>query len=198
MSFRCLSGAKSFDFAPPSGSRAARRGCLERTIALPGLLVSEAGEARFAALLAAVVAALALAAPASAACPTVGDLEGKFICPTCKTTLDQSDAPAARRMKAYLAERVKACASEEQISDELVAQFGPAVLAAPPREGFHWLAWVLPLVGLLGAAAVISALVWRWSRARPADAGASWIGRRELDPELERRLDRELARFDGD
>jgi cytochrome c-type biogenesis protein CcmH len=143
-------------------------------------------------------AALVLAGPASAACPSVADLEGKFICPTCRTTLDQSDAPAARRIKAYLRERVEACASEEQISDELVAQFGPAVLAAPPREGFHWLAWLLPLAGVLGAAAVISALVWRWSRGRPADAAADSNGRRELDPELERRLDRELARFDGD
>jgi cytochrome c-type biogenesis protein CcmH len=145
-----------------------------------------------------IVVSLAVAGPASAACPTVADLEGKFICPTCKTTLDQSDAPAARRIKAYLAERVEACASEEQISDELVAQFGPAVLAAPPREGFHWLAWLLPLAGLLGAAGVISVLVWRWSRSRPLEATADSNGRPELDPELERRLDRELARFDGD
>jgi cytochrome c-type biogenesis protein CcmH len=148
-------------------------------------------------LLLVIGAALVLAGPAAASCPTVADLEGKFICPTCKTTLDQSDAPAARRIKAYLAERVEACASEEQIADELVAQFGPAVLAAPPREGFHWLAWLLPLAGLLGAAAVISALVWRWSRSRPAEASADSNGRPELDPELERRLDRELARFDG-
>jgi cytochrome c-type biogenesis protein CcmH len=146
----------------------------------------------------AVGAALVLAGPAAAACPTVTDLEGKFICPTCKTTLDQSDAPAARRIKAYLAERVAACASEEQIADELVAQFGPAVLAAPPREGFHWLAWLLPLVGLFGAAGVISAFVWRWSRSRPVEATAESNGRPPLDPELERRLDRELARFDGD
>ena len=148
-------------------------------------------------LLLVAVASLALAGPAAAACPTVTDLEGKFICPTCKTTLDQSDAPAARRIKEYLAERVAACASEKQISDELVAQFGPAVLAAPPREGFHWLAWLLPLVGLLGAGVVVSILVWRWSRSRPAEATAESNGRPPLDPELERRLDRELARFDG-
>jgi cytochrome c-type biogenesis protein CcmH len=148
-------------------------------------------------LIAVALASLALAGPAAAACPTVADLEGKFICPTCKTTLDQSDAPAARRIKAYLAERVAACASEEQIADELVAQFGPAVLAAPPREGFHWLAWLLPLAGLLGAGAIVSVLVWRWSRLRTAGAAAELNGRRPLDPELERRLDRELARFDG-
>jgi cytochrome c-type biogenesis protein CcmH len=146
------------------------------------------------------VLALALASPAAAACPTLAGLEGELICPTCKTTLDQSDAPVARQMKAYIRERVEACASEAEIKDELVAQFGPAVLAAPPREGFHWLAWLLPLAGVLAGAAVVSALVWRWSRSRPAPEPAaveSANGRPALDPELEQRLDRELSRFDG-
>jgi cytochrome c-type biogenesis protein CcmH len=143
------------------------------------------------------VAALALAGPAAAACPTVPDLEGKLMCPTCKTTLDQSDSPVARRIKALLARRVAACVPEQQIEDELVAQFGPAVLAAPPRKGFHWLAWLLPIVGLVGAGAVISVLVWRWSRTKPPDPAADSNGRAPLDPELERRLDRELTRFDG-
>lgn len=144
----------------------------------------------------AVAVALVLA-PAAAACPTAADLEGELICPTCKTTLDQSDSPAARRIKALVRRRVAACVPEQQIKDELVDQFGPSVLAAPPREGFHWLAWLLPPAGLLAAALVISALVWRWSRARPAEAVADSNGRAPLDPELERRLDRELARYDG-
>jgi cytochrome c-type biogenesis protein CcmH len=147
-------------------------------------------------LLAVAVAALALAGPA-AACPSLPDLEGKFICPTCKTTLDQSDAPAARQIKAYLAQRVAACASEGQIRDELVAQFGTQVLAAPPRKGFHWLAWLLPVIGLLVAAAVISVLVWRWSHSKAPELAADSNGRAPLDPELERRLDSELAKFDG-
>ena len=142
--------------------------------------------------------ALAFASPAAAACPTLADLEGELICPTCKTTLDQSDAPVARQIKAYVQRRVEACASEAQIKDELVDQFGPSVLAAPPREGFHWLAWLLPIAGLLAGAAVVTALVWRWSRSRPApEVSVDSNGRPGLDPELERRLDRELARFDG-
>jgi cytochrome c-type biogenesis protein CcmH len=148
-------------------------------------------------LLGVFLAVLAFAAPAAASCPSVADLEGELMCPTCKTTLDQSDSPAAQRIKSLLRERVGSCVPEEQIKEELVAQFGPSVLAAPPREGFHWLAWVLPLAGLLAAAAVISALVWRWSRARTGEAPADSNGRPPLDPELERRLDRELARFDG-
>jgi cytochrome c-type biogenesis protein CcmH len=148
-------------------------------------------------VLVAIAAALALVPTAAAACPTAADLEGELMCPTCKTTLDQSDSPAARRIKSVLRERVATCAPEQQIKDELVRDFGPAVLAAPPREGFHWLAWLLPLAGLLAAAAVISVLIWRWSRSRPGETAAESNGRPPLDPELERRLDRELARFDG-
>jgi cytochrome c-type biogenesis protein CcmH len=140
--------------------------------------------------------ALVLVPAAAAACPTVADLEDELICPTCKTTLDQSDAPVARQIKAIVARRVADCVSKQQIKDELVADFGPSVLAAPPREGFHWLAWVLPPIGLLAAAAVISVLVWRWSRRPTAEAVANSNGRLPLDPELERRLDRELARYD--
>lgn len=146
-----------------------------------------------------VLCGLALAGPAAAACPSAAALEGEVMCPTCKTTLDQSDAPAARQIKAFIRSRAEACVSEQQIKDELVAQFGPAVLAAPPREGFHWVAWLLPLAGLVLGAVVVSLLVWRWSRLRaPAPpAAAESNGRVTLDPEVERRLDHELARFDG-
>ena len=103
-------------------------------------------------ILATIAVFLALAPTAAAACPTVTDLEDELICPTCKTTLDQSDAPVARQIKALVARRVEQCVPKQQIKDELVADFGPSVLAAPPRKGFHWLAWLLPLAGLIAAA----------------------------------------------
>ena len=147
------------------------------------------------------VAALALVAPAvaAAACPSQADLEDELVCPTCKTTLDQSDAAVAQRMKAYVAERVRACASKEQIKDELVAQFGRGVLAEPPRRGFDLLAWILPIGGLLAGAVVVAALAWRWSRPERGQAGDEGApeGDPPLDPALERRLDAELERFDG-
>ena len=150
-------------------------------------------------LVALVALGLGVAGPVSAAtCPTLADLESEVMCPQCKTTLDQSDARVARDIKAFIRQRAETCASEQQIKDELVAQFGPAVLAAPPREGFHWLAWLLPIGGLLLGGAVVSLLVWRWSRSRAAPEPVVAVnGRAPLDPELERRLDRELARFDG-
>jgi hypothetical protein len=58
---------------------------------------------------------------------------------------------------------------------------------------------VLPLAGIVLAAAIVGALAYRWSRGRktPAPADLSTNGRYHLDPELERRLDEELARYDA-
>jgi cytochrome c-type biogenesis protein CcmH len=153
-------------------------------------------------LVAAVAVALVLPASASAACPELRSLEGELMCPTCGTTLELSNAPAANQIRRYVCERAAAGDSNGEIRDQLVADFGPGVLASPPKKGFDLLAWVLPLLALGAGAAVLAGLVVRWSRRRepepkPAVAGEpSANGRAELDPELEKRLDDELARFD--
>jgi cytochrome c-type biogenesis protein CcmH len=132
--------------------------------------------------------------------PTLAELEKKFICPTCQTTLELSNAPVADRMRAFIRERIAAGDSESEISEALVAQFGEGVLAAPPKEGFNLLAWVLPLAGGAVAIGALAVALRRWSRTRAEPGSAatpSANGRPPLDPELERRLDEELARFDG-
>jgi cytochrome c-type biogenesis protein CcmH/NrfF len=127
--------------------------------------------------------------------PTLAQLEKKFICPTCQTTLELSNAPIAERMREFIRARLAAGDSEEEIEEALVAQFGEAVLASPPKEGFNLLAWVLPLVGGAIAVAAVAVALRRWSRTRPPAAPAA--AGAPLDPELERRLDDELRRFDG-
>jgi len=131
--------------------------------------------------------------------PTLAELEKKFICPTCQTTLELSNAPVADRMRVFIRERIAAGDSESEISEALVAQFGEGVLAAPPKEGFNLLAWMLPLAGGAVAIGALGVALRRWSRTRaePGAAAPSANGRPPLDPELERRLDDELARFDG-
>jgi cytochrome c-type biogenesis protein CcmH len=124
--------------------------------------------------------------------PTLADLEGEVMCPVCNTTLDQSSSPAARQIEAFIKARIAAGDSKSEIKDKLVAEYGPQILAAPPKKGFDLLAWLLPIFGLLGGAIVLGLLAWRWSHTRepgpPATAG--------LSPALERRVDEELARFD--
>jgi len=149
-----------------------------------------------------LAAALLLAAPAAASeqHPTLNELENQIMCPVCAgETLAQSDSPAAAQVKRYIQGRIVAGDTRSQIKRELVAQYGTRILAAPPRHGFDLLAWVLPLVLILGGAAGMGVLVWRWTRRREEQAvAAAWSQNgRPLDPELEARLDDELARFDG-
>lgn len=146
--------------------------------------------------------ALAVGVPSALACnshPSLAGMEGQLMCPTCKEPLDQSDAPAANRIRVFVGNRIAAGDTDCQIRDKLVAQFGPEVLAAPPASGFGLLAWVIPLVALIGGGAVIGVLAWRWSRAREPTRAAGapeQNGGAPLDPELERRIEEGLAGFE--
>jgi cytochrome c-type biogenesis protein CcmH len=148
--------------------------------------------------LAVVAAALALAGPA-AACThprtSLAYLEGQVMCPTCHTTLDQSDSQAAQQIKAFISQKVDACWTSQRIEAALVANYGQGILAAPSHKGFDLLAWWLPVAGVLGGALVLAFGVWRWSRRRePEDRdGPPGSG---LDDETERRIDELLARFE--
>lgn len=147
-------------------------------------------------LLGVLALALVLAAPAwgSEQRPTSAELEAEIICPICDTTLDTSNAEIARRMKAFIRVRIAAGDTKSEITGKLVDQFGPRVLAVPPRKGFDWLAWLLPLGGIAVAGVAVGALAWSWSRNRPPEERPP--DGPALDPDLERRLDAELARFE--
>jgi cytochrome c-type biogenesis protein CcmH len=142
-----------------------------------------------------IVLAVLLLAPvahASERHPTLTELEGEVMCPVCGTTLDQSNSPAAQQIKRVIATRIAAGDTKTQIKDRLVAEYGDAILAAPPHRGFGLVAWWLPVAGIVAAAVVVGIGALRWARARePAPVGPP------LDPSLERRLDDELRRFEG-
>jgi len=149
-------------------------------------------------LVLAAAVALAVAVPA-AACnphPSQAGLEAQLVCPTCHTPLDESSSPVAQQMKAYIRTRIAQGATDCQIEDELVGppnNLGPAVLGVPATHGFDLLAWVLPLGGIGVAAVAIGFGAWVWSRNRAEDEAVA----SGLSPDLERRVDEELARFDA-
>jgi cytochrome c-type biogenesis protein CcmH len=143
-------------------------------------------------LLVAAVAALAVAAPAAACTPRASQasLESKLVCIQCHTTLDESDSTFAQEMKAEVARQIRLCRTERQILDSMVAEFGPSVLSTPQTHGFDLLAWVLPLGGILLGAAALAYGARHWAHARePGNTLA-------LDPDDDRRVDEELARFE--
>jgi cytochrome c-type biogenesis protein CcmH len=146
-------------------------------------------------LVALVFAAALLAVPVARASeqhPTQAELEGEVMCPVCGTTLDQSNSPAAEQIKRVIARGIASGETKSEIKDRLVAEYGEAILAAPPHHGFGLLAWWLPIAGIVVAAVVVGVGAWRWSRAREPAPAAS-----QLDPALEQRLDDELRRYEA-
>jgi cytochrome c-type biogenesis protein CcmH len=142
---------------------------------------------------------LPLVAVASEERPTLEELERETRCPTCNTTLALSHSAIADEMRAFVRRRIAAGDSKSEIKAKLVAEFGEEVLAAPPKRGFNLIAWVLPLALAGGAILVLGLVALRWVRERDSDTPTepSRNGRPPLDPELERRLDEELARFEA-
>jgi cytochrome c-type biogenesis protein CcmH len=142
--------------------------------------------------LALVAVALALAAPALAGSrPSAAAIETKLVCPVCHETRDQSTSLQAQEMKVEIRRRIAQGWTEKQILDEMVANFGPGVLSTPSKHGFDLLAWLLPLGGAMAGVVVLGFGARYWVR---TPAGPSPPA---LDPEIERRIDEELQRFDG-
>jgi cytochrome c-type biogenesis protein CcmH len=142
---------------------------------------------------------VAPAALASERHPTLNELENEVMCPVCGTTLAQSDSAAAKQIEREIQIRIRAGWTKTQVKNLLVQQYGESILASPPKHGFNLLAWLLPIVGLLGAAAVLGVAAWGWSRGRAGPdvpTMHSSNGQGPMDPELERRLDEALSRFD--
>jgi cytochrome c-type biogenesis protein CcmH len=128
--------------------------------------------------LAAAAAMLALVFPAvaSAACPrtTLAGIEDTVMCQVCGVPLGlATESPEAVRERAFIAGLIARCETPSQIRAALVTEYGPSVLALPPRHGFDLAAYLVPLLGVLCAVALLAmvALAWRnHDRHRPAPA----------------------------
>ncbi|MBI5030334.1 MAG: cytochrome c-type biogenesis protein CcmH [Chloroflexi bacterium] len=114
-------------------------------------------------------------------------------CPVCPNTpLDVCGTQACIDWRADIKTMVQQGKTEQEIRDTFVARFGPQVLGAPPAEGFNWLAYILPIVGILLGTAVAWFTVHAWLvRRTPATAGQSF-GAPEIPKEYADRIKQDL------
>lgn len=61
-----------------------------------------------------------------------------------------------------LDDRVARGDSDSLILQSFVQEYGPQVLTDPPRKGFNWLVWILPIAAPLVAFFMIWEVVRRW------------------------------------
>jgi cytochrome c-type biogenesis protein CcmH len=120
------------------------------------------------------------------------DIEDEVMCPICGTLLEESQSPQAERERELIRRLIDEGKDKEQIKDELVAEYGPNVLATPSGSGFDLLAWLVPGVGIALAIGAITFMLWRQRRHGPHAAASA----PELDQAELSRLERDLSSYD--
>ena len=87
---------------------------------------------------------------------------------TCRTTdFTCTYSPALHKEVVKLAEQGK---SDQQIIAAFVAQYGEAVLMAPPRRGFNLAGYFVPSLAIIVAAVFLVRVLRRWTRGSTACA----------------------------
>lgn len=126
----------------------------------------------------------------------VNEVARELWCPLCNgVRLDGCELKACDQMKDVIAIKLAEGEDVDSIRDYFVAQYGPQVLGEPPREGFNWLAWILPVVAVVGGGVYF----WRKTQSmiRPAQdrevvaAAPPATG----EDDYERKLEEELAKY---
>ena len=92
-------------------------------------------------------------------------------CPVCQgLSIQDSPSELAQSMRAVVRDQLAAGKTPEQVKAYYVSKYGEWILLAPKPSGFNLLAYLLPVLAVLGGGLAIALAVRRWtvgSRARP-------------------------------
>jgi cytochrome c-type biogenesis protein CcmH len=154
-------------------------------------------------VLAGLLAALVVS-PAAAPAANAGgrasftQIESEVMCVVCHEPLAVAQSPEAFQERDYIRGLINQGKSRKEIENDLVQQYGPAVLANPPAHGFNLLVYVIPPVAVILGIVGVAITLPRWRRrtrqaAALADAG-SQPARPAFSAADARRLDEDLKR----
>jgi cytochrome c-type biogenesis protein CcmH/NrfF len=93
-------------------------------------------------------------------------------CDTAKTMLKEIDTHIAAGM------------DDQQVLDAMIKQYGPLAYVEPPKTGFGLVAWLMPILYLLGGFALVVIVMKRWRRRPAAVASAAAANGVYVSPEL--------------
>jgi cytochrome c-type biogenesis protein CcmH len=133
----------------------------------------------------------------SAATPRASYLQvvNDVMCVVCHEPLGVAQSPEAFQERDYIRQLIAQGKTRKEIENDLVQQYGPAVLARPPAHGVNLLVYIVPPLVLILGIAIIAVFIGRWRRrgrqtdpSPPPPAAA-------LDAADAQRLNEDLGRF---
>ncbi len=133
----------------------------------------------------------------SAATPRASylDVVNDVMCVVCHEPLGVAQSPEAFQERDYIRQLIAQGKTRKEIEDDLVAEYGPAVLSRPPAHGVNLLVYIVPPLVLILGIATIAVFIPRWRRrARDADSSTTQPTA-ALDAADAERLNEDLGRF---
>lgn len=136
------------------------------------------------------------------------DVGEQLKCPVCQSeSVADSTSTLAQQMRGVIRQQLQAGKSEQEVIAYFQARYGNQIVWSPQWQGFSMLAWLVPIVLLLGGFILLFFVLRDWHKVSPANSpgngGNSGTTEAESfeedEPELERfrvRLERELAEED--
>ena len=125
------------------------------------------------------------------------DIENDVMCTSCRESLAVAQSPQADSERSYIRGLIAQGLTKQQIEQNLVAQYGEAVLGKPPASGINLTVYILPPAILVAGIVILAVSLPRWRRrTRAAPAPAQPAGP-TFDPAEAARLDQELSEFRG-
>ena len=142
-------------------------------------------------------AAIAGSASRPAARASLTDIENDVMCTSCREPLAVAQSPQANSERDYIRGLIAQGLTKRQIEQNLVAQYGQAVLGKPPASGFNLTVYVLPPAILACGIAILLFTLPRWRRRTRAAAERTAQPRPAFDSAEAARLEQELSQFRG-
>ena len=103
-------------------------------------------------------------------------------CDTAKTMLKEIDTHIAAGL------------DDQQVLDAMIKQYGPLAYVEPPKTGFGLVAWLMPILYLLGGLALVVVVMKRWRKRPVAIASATGANGVHVSPELLARARKQAQR----
>jgi cytochrome c-type biogenesis protein CcmH len=148
-----------------------------------------------AAVIALLLGSLSPVAALAASRVSFTDIESDLMCTLCHEPLAVAQSSESYSERQFVRTLIAQGLTKRQIERQMVAQYGPAVLAKPPANGFNLLVYVLPPVLLALGLGTLLVTIPRWRRrTRTAVAAAPPASAPSLDPDDADRLQQDLAR----
>ena len=150
---------------------------------------------RLALLAFAVLALVPAGALAGQPRASFNDVEDEVMCDTCNVPLNIAESARADQERGQIRGYIAQGLTKQQIKDRLKAQWGPAILATPARDGFSLAVWLVPVLLALAVLGAVAFFLPRWRRGPRRTASVPAAGPQISDADA-RRLDEDLARYD--